>query len=237
MKGLFFDWFPFFIAEVHVVSTDHSDLFVLQQVNIPGMRQDSRDIGGDVVFTVSQADDQRAVFPCGNQFLRIAPADNSQCIGTVQSSQGVPYRLQQITFIVMIDKMSDAFCIGIGHKMIPLVCQPFPQMKVIFNNAVVDNSNIARLIRLRMGIDIRWLTMGSPTGMPYPDRAGDWMFSYSFLQIFQPALGFHDVQDAMVVDSYSSRVIAPVFQFSEPIKKNGGCFFYTDVSYDPAQID
>ena len=65
---------------------------------------------------------------------------------------------------------------------------------MIFDNAIVNNSDSSGRIHVRVGIDVIWYTVRSPTGVAHAGRADDVMSGEFLVQVLDSAGLLRDLE-------------------------------------------
>ena len=81
--------------------------------------------------------------------------------------QGLLHGRLEIALVVGLDEMGEHFRVGLGLELVARFQQPFFQQQVVFNNAIVDQEELAAAIRVRVSIHHAGLAVRGPA------RVGD----------------------------------------------------------------
>ena len=79
------------------------------------------------------------------------------------------------------------------------LAQPFFQLQIVFDDAVVHNDNAAGAITMRMSIFLGRPAVSRPARVPDAICAIEWGQSYSFFEISQFAFGAANLKIAVFV--------------------------------------
>src|SRR5579859_3368722 len=133
------------------------------------------------------------------------------------------------------DQMRQDLRVRGGAKLMPARHQAFLEPLEIFNDAVVNNSNLAALVQVRVGIFIRGLAMSGPTGVADADLAGKRVELEEFGQtlVYFPLL-LSDVESLAVEDGHACAVIAAIFQPPQALQNDGGGRLFANITNDSA---
>ena len=156
------------VEHVHAVGGEDGDLPVVHVHHVPGVLDDGRHVRGDEVAVLTVPDDEGTVLPGGDQGVGIVGADDAQGIGALDAGEHLRDRGQNVlilTLIVVFQQLGHHLRIGIGYKCDPLAKQVLLDFQVIFNNAVMNQCNLAVFTDMGMRIDIVRLSMGRPAGV------------------------------------------------------------------------
>ena len=186
------------------------------------MLENSRDVRGDVVFAVTQTDDQRAVLADGDQLIRMIRAQNAECIRTADAADDTDQGVDHVALVVVIKQLCDDLGVGLRTEDHAGRLQLLLERDVVFNNAVVNDADPSAHAGVRVGVDVVRRTVGRPAGVSDAERAVQ-MGNRVHLgaQVGQTSLRL-DRTDLVAEDGDSGRVIAAVFQLAQAVQKEGG---------------
>ena len=145
------------------------------------------------------------------------------------------HRLLERALVELLDQVREHLGVGLGHEAVPLRDQHLPQRRVVLDDAVVHDRDVAGAVGVRVRVAAR---SGAPCvaqrvcAMPVvaccPSRlscASSAAILPAAFWIDQPAVG--DQRDA-------GRVVAAVLQPLEPVQQDGERLPRPDVPHDPA---
>ena len=169
MKNFSMNRIAFQIYNTDLFRIQNRDIIVFQQIDIPRVREHRRNIRGNVILVLSQAHNQRTVFSSRIQFSGTICKHNSQRIGSSHTLNRLRNRLNRILLLPVIpgNDMRNDLRIRIGQKRIACSNKLFSQLCVILYNTIMYHYNAVVLTPMRMRIDIRGLSVSSPTSMAY----------------------------------------------------------------------
>ena len=101
------------VIEADSVRRKHRNVAVLQEYHIARVSQDSRDIAGYILRTLTETDHQRAVMPRAEDFSGLLCGKNAQRIAAFQHAVKALKRLSHIAVVQTAKKMCDDLCIGL----------------------------------------------------------------------------------------------------------------------------
>ena len=105
---------------------------------------------------------------------------------------------------------------------------------MIFNDAVVNDRNIALHIRMRMGVQVAGLAMGGPAGVPNAQRARQGMLRQPLTKVVQAPLCLGHAKLSRLHDRHARAVIPAIFQVRQAVQQNVLRIFRTNVANDAA---
>src|SRR5699024_3426660 len=121
-------------------------------------------------------------------------------------------------FVYHTDELGDDLGIGLRAKADAVIFnQLLPQLLIIFDDAVVNDGDLARLIGMRVSVDIRRRTVRSPARMADADMAFQLVGPDQPVQIFNAAHVLSDLQLSVPDDGDAGRIIASVFKALESV--------------------
>ena len=121
--------------------------------------------------------------------------------------------------------MRDDFCISFGNEFVPVRLQFTFERKVVLDDAVVNNDDVASAVTMGMRILFRGAAVGCPARVADAVGAFKGMLADDFFQIAQLARSAPKFQWAVaaIADGDAGRVIAAVLQSPKPFNddRNG----------------
>ena len=137
--------------------------------------------------------------------------------------------------MILLKEMDDCLGIGLAEERNPLGGKLFFECLIIFYNAVVDD--IAVLSHMGVGIELGWLAVGRPAGVPDGGaEAFRMVVSGLFPQVGQFADGFEILERFSLYYGNSCRVVSAIFQVLQSIQKDLFFLFFPNVSDDAAHM-
>ena len=131
--------------------------------------------------------------------------------------------------------MRQHFGVGAGVEFVAGVEQFLLERVVIFDDAVVDDGDLAGLIEVRMGIDVRRRAVRGPARVADAEISRD---RFGFQKAGEAFVDFPlflaDEQFVAVQHGHARAVVAAIFQPPQSFEQDGRGRFFTDVSNDAA---
>lgn len=203
------------VAHGDAVRRQNGDLAVLHIRHIARVFDKRGHVGGDEAASVAVADQKRRVLARGVDAVRLVGAENAERIRALDAVQHHVQRIQNGAglLIEMVEKLRDDLTVGLGGEMHALFLQILAQLHVVFDDAVVDERDLAVLADMRVRVGVIRLAVGRPAGMA---DAGHPMQRRAVIghldQILETALGLGELKPAFTCDADAGGVVAPVFQ-------------------------
>ena len=209
-------------------------IFSILQVNdIPRIGDQGGHIRRKEIFSDADAEYQRAGLPDGKYLFRLLRADHAQCIGSLQtvccSDQGFP----DTSPVIHFDQVDDHFRIRLALKMISSPGQLFPQLQIVFDNAVMHDGKFPVIGQMRMRVLLCRSAVCRPSGMSYACGARNrFPLPGFFAQARDPPRHLADSDPVLIHHSYPGGIISAVFQLFQSFQQNRGCLLSSGKSYD-----
>ena len=127
------------------------------------MGQNGGNIGGDEIFSVAMAENQRRTLAGGDDFTGFVGAYDGDTIGTLDLNQGLPDGFGEVAVIMFFDEMDENFGVGIGDDTMSFFLQEGFQGAVVFDDAVMHEGD-SYCSRNEDGHSDRSVRRGWPSG-------------------------------------------------------------------------
>ena len=228
------------VQEYHIFGIEDSHITVIHIGNRLGIFQNGRNIRCNKVFSISEAKDQRRILLHRNYRSRAVFTHDRQRETALQTGHSQPNRCHKVLALVIIiaNEVGNHFRIRIGTELDTVVLQSCPKYRFIFNNTVVNDSDLAGIGQMGMAVHIRGGAMGGPAGMADAHHTGGILsFLCFFAQSAQPALSLGYRKTFLILNANSSGIISAIFQFAQPIQKNGGSLPVTGIANNSTHGD
>ena len=124
----------------------------------------------------------------------ICGADDGQAIGSLEHSQHLVHRFDQIVLEVQGDQLGDHFGVGFAAEDDAVVLEPALERGVVFDDAVMDDGDPAVAAEMGMGVAVGGGAMRRPACMADAVHARSRLFAQKLGQVGDPAGAFAQVQ-------------------------------------------
>ena len=125
---------------------------------------------------------------------------------------GDPRRIFQVAGVVLLNQVGDDFGIRFGQKDVPFFLQLRLQRKVVFNDPIVDNDDIAFAIAVRMGILLGGPPVRGPPGVPDAIGTGHRVGPDDLFQVPQLPGGAPDAELPFRHHCDAGRIVSAILQ-------------------------
>ena len=159
-----------------------------------------------------------------------------QRIGAFDFVQDFANRLHEVAAINFLKQMRDDFRISLGTKFVTASQKFFLNRQIVFDNAVVNDDEISRAVRVRMGVAVGGSPMRRPARVTNPDRAFRQIISELVLERVEPSDRLFYKNFIAAINRNARRVVAAIFQLRQPVQKNRSRFLTANVSNYAAHI-
>ena len=143
-----------------------------------------------------------------------------------------------IFFSDIFNQIYENFRVSTALELVAVLDEGVLQYAEVFDDSVVNQSNLAGLGIMGMGIAVARFTMSCPAGMGDSDVDGLIFSIKEFLKRGYFSLAFVNIQIAVFVDDcHSGTVIATVLKSFESLKQNRACFTIPYITYDSTHFN
>ena len=229
---LLLDRFAFGIEEGNAILLHDGQLAVVQDIDLSGMVDDGRDVGGDEILAIAKTDDERIVLLRADDGVRHRLIHDDEAVGAFDHGKDLADGGEEVSVIHLFEKVCHDFGVGIRLEDMAFVDQLLLERHVVFDDAIVYDDEMIMAVAMRMGIPIRWLSVRRPAGMPDADVSGERMRLQCGFQICQTTFFLFDRDRTFVIDGDASRIIATIFEASQPIDQKTGRFAAAHITYN-----
>ena len=142
------------------------------------------------------------------------------CIGAAHALYDLQHRLKRVSVIEAVKKLSENLGIGLRFELPALLFKLGFQLKIILNNAVVDEGDAPAPARVGMGVCIGRRAVGRPAGMTYTDaslRAAD--FVELLLKVAYSALRLDSGYLPVSAYGNARRIVTSVLQLLQTVNQ------------------
>ena len=229
---LLLDRLAFGIEEGNAILLYDGQLAVVQDIDLSGMVDDGRDVGGDEILAIAKTDDERIVLLRADDGVRHRLIHDDEAVGAFDHGKDLADGGEEVSVIHLFEKVCHDFGVGIRLEDMAFVDQLLLERHVVFDDAIVYDDEMIMAVAMRMGIPIRWLSVRRPAGMPDADVSGERMRLQCGFQICQTTFFLFDRDRTFVIDGDASRIIAAIFEASQPIDQKTGRFAAAHITYN-----
>ena len=145
--------------------------------------------------------------------------------------QRIPGRF---TGVVVVQQLGHDLGIGLGNEGVAAVGQPFFDLEVVFDDAVVHHRDLLVAGIMGMRVDHRGFPVGRPAGVPDAAVPRHRLAAVGHLaEYFKAALGFDDLDLARrVLHGQAGRIITAVFKFGQAVQQDRRRLYVACKAYD-----
>src|ERR1700722_3618929 len=218
-----------------VAGLENANLVIVEVDDVSGIADQSAGIARQESFAFADAQHQRATQTRAHQDAGLNGADHRQAIGPLQLRQDQCNRFGQIILQVMGDEMRNDFGIGVAEEHVAEFLQFSAQRSVVFDDAVMRDSDFAIAAYVRVRIAVRRRAVRGPACVPDAGRALGWIVFEIGRQVGDAAEAFPDCQIS-VERRNAGAVIAAVFESAQAFEEKGFRFVKTGVTDNSTHI-
>jgi hypothetical protein len=169
--------------------------------------------------------------------VRVAAAEDGQREDAAQLLYGLADGVFEITLEIFLDEVRDDLGIGLSFENVPFILQLFLQGQVIFDNAVVDDDDVAGAVAVGVGVFFGWAAVGRPTGVSDAVAAVYRVNLEDIFEIPQFSGGAADAERLVIaIDGDTGGVVTAVFEPFETIQNDRNSPLGAYVAYDSTHV-
>lgn len=219
----------------------HGDVAVLEIDDLVGKLDDGAGVRSEEKLPLAYAHHQRALLARCDDGVGMATVEQGDGIGAYDLMEGQLDGRQQFDLLALLDvldELHEHLRIGIGTETDALLLQACLDLGIVFDDAIVDDGQVARLRVVGVGVARRGLAMGGPTRVGNTDCPSCVLVRAIALQIGHLALLLIDAQHAVGIDQgHSGTIVTTIFQSLQPLDQYGvSLSFRSNVSYNTTHI-
>ena len=133
--------------------------------------------------------------------------------------------------------MRQHFCVGIGAKVcVAVLDELFFERLIIFNHAVVDESDLAGGVEMRMSVLVVDFSVRRPASVTDSIGSGGRFLGNEFGQRGDATGAFTGLDVIAIDDGDAGRIVAAVFKATKPVEQNGRSLRASDVTDNSTHI-
>src|SRR5947209_7231966 len=130
--------------------------------------------------------------------------------------------------------MRDDFRVGLGDEVMIRAAQAVFELKIVFDDAVVDDDDASGTVAVRVRVLFRWPPVRRPARVADAICAVERLQPYGLFEIAELALGAAYVEMVRLVnDRDACGVVAAILQLPQPVEDDRDDLFVSDVSDYP----
>ena len=200
------------LANVGALAGQRHPIAFLEIGDAVGERGERERVRAQIHFPVAIADRQRRALARADQEILLALEQIDERERAAQPPERRMNRLLRRLALAefVLDDERRNFGIGLGRKRIALGGEFLAQRPEILDDAVVDDREPRRSVR--MGVGFGGLAMRRPAGVADADRAAERRRGKFRLQVLELALGAPPLQPAVLERRHAGGIVAAVFE-------------------------
>jgi hypothetical protein len=221
--------------EAGAVGGDRDDLAVLDQLELPRLRDEGGDHRSEEHLAVADADDEWALKPRADEEIRLVAVDDDEREMALELFVRLLHRLDEIAVVVALDQVNDDLGVGLGVERVPLGLERALQLAEVLDDPVQDDGELRVLAAdERVGVLLGHAAVRGPAGVAEAGR-GDGAVRAGRLAEEGEVSHRADVVEPVVLEEREpGRVVAAVLEPLEAVEQKVLRRSPTDVSDDAA---
>ena len=231
------------VGDPVAVGGDHYGLVLAEFDGIAGVLDECGDVGADEHLAVADTEHQRRGPTGGHDGARVVGVGEDQREMALQPRQHGEHGCDEIACGIAVvvlagDEVHGDLGVGVAGELHAVGLEFLAQHRVVLDDAVVDDRDLARGVTVRMGVAVRRPAVGGPAGVADSGaarqrcRVGG---GQRLLQVGQPACATADGQAPVAVEKRDARgVVAAVLHPPQRVDDDAAGVPRTDVADDSA---
>ncbi len=160
---------------------------------------------------------------------------DDQSVRALDPAQGITYRIGEISFVGILDEVSEHFRVGLGLEGVSAGDELVAQLTEVLDDAVVDDRDTACAIAEGMGVEIARPTVRGPASVAQPDARTGRPAAERIRQDRHLAGPLLDEEIAVPGDQGDAGgVVAPILEAAQPVQQDWAGLSGPGVSDDSA---
>jgi hypothetical protein len=197
---LAFDGTAFEVHEADTVGGEDGHVSIVEEEDVACVAEDGWDVGGDEVLGLAEADDDGGAVAGDDDLARIEAGDGGDGEDALELVDALADGVFEVPLEVAFDEVRDDFGIGLGMKDVAGGFEVVLELKIVFDDAVVDNDDVAVGVAVGVGVFLSGTAVSRPAGMADAVGAVDGREVNGFFEIVKLAGGAADVELILGVD-------------------------------------
>ena len=239
------DGLPVEVGELHAFGRNYGHVAVTEEKQVAGVIKDRRNVGGDEVLVLAQADNGGRAVAGSNNLVGLINCDYRQREYAGQLADCLADALFQRWAMtvrglkkILLDQVRDHFGVGFGGELVAFFNQFALQRNVVLDNAVVHDDDAPSAITMGMRVLFRRPAMGGPAGVANAVGAIERLEPDYLFQVAQLALSAANLQ-AFAIAAYrdSGGIVAAIFQASKSLDDDRYHPFLANISHYAAHAN
>ena len=222
-------------ADLEPVSLHRDDIEVVQVNGVARVGDDRAHIAREEILLLAHAEDERTAAPRADDEIRDVAMDERDAVSADHLLQRRPHGRHQATLRIdrrraaiaaggikkLANQMRQHFGVRLGNELVLAVAEKvLLQRLVIFDHPVVHQRELAALVEMRMRVLIRRLPVRGPASVADSVGAGRRPRRHQLPQFGNAAGAFARLDLIPIYDRHAGRIVAAIFQPTQPIQKN-----------------
>ena len=231
------------IGDAVTVGGDHHRLVLTEFDGIAGVLDECGHVGADEHLAVADTDNQRCGAACGDDHARLVGVGEDKREMALEPAQHREHGGREVACGVAVvvlpgDQMNSDLGIGVAGELHPRGFQLGAQRRVVFDDPVVHDRDLARGVAVRVGVAVGGPAVGCPASVTEPGAASETgvvCLVERGLQIGQPPRPASHRQTTMPVEQRDpGRVVTPVLHPAQRVDNDVTGRTLPDVADDSA---
>ena len=163
-------------SDAHCVSVDDRDLAVAEKEDVARVLQNRWNVRSDEKLAIAETDHDRRPLAHGDDRVRFVGVDDREGEDAAQLSDGGAHSLfeRDVLFEVFLDQVGHDLGVGFGDEVVIALAQSLFELKIVFDDAVVNDDDAAGAVAMRMRVLFGRTAVCGPTRVADAVSAVEW---------------------------------------------------------------
>jgi hypothetical protein len=197
---------------------DRRDVPVLEEHEVPGVREEGGDVRGHVPLTLAEADHEGRPETRRHESLLFVAVEENDGVHPVDLRERRPGGVLERAPVVGLHEVGQDLCVGLGHEAVAGGGEARLQLEVVLDDAVVDDHDPSRAVLVRVGILLGRPAVGRPAGVADAPLAGERLAEQALREVAELARGAPPLEAAVPHDGDAGRIVPAVLQSPQAVE-------------------
>ena len=155
------------------ISREDGYVAVVEIDDFASLGENRRDVAGDVVLAVPEADQQRAALSRRDDLVPVLAGDDGDAVRALNLPQGLDYRVLEVSVECFFNQVRDDFGIGLRNEGVSVSDELLLERARVLDDAVVHDGDVSLAVYVRVRVAFVGRSVCGPARVADPKVAGD----------------------------------------------------------------
>ena len=129
-------------VEGRALGRDRDDLVILDELDLPRLRQEGRDRGGEERLALPEPDHERALEARADELVRVVVVDGDEREVALELRVRGAHRVDEVALVVALDQVDDDLGVRLGAEAVAVGLKRLLQLAVVLDDPVQDDRDL-----------------------------------------------------------------------------------------------